>query len=183
MSTSPQQPNYEQPGLFEVGTTVSFGLTDPSAQPHITHTFLPAANAPNVAPATAAIPTVVTAEPGVSVPVSDRALVLEEFVIPAIAGIGQREALQDAMFTDDAPELSQRKVERAAENAKDMERSAWNLLYRTLGYEAAAAAGVGDPTSGKRLVSEDLQRLKAQYGRGKPKERSAFLKILKTQRH
>ena len=180
--SSPNQPNHEQPGLFDIATSVTFGLTDPSTPPHITTTFLPAATPAEVVPVSPVSRPAETAEPGVSVLVSERARILAEFVLPLVAGVGQRDALQDVMFTADAPELSRRKVLRAGENAKDMERTAWNLLYRSLGYEAAAAAGIGDPNSGKRLVSEDLRRLKDQYGRGKPKERAVFLKILKTQR-
>lgn len=178
------QPQLPQPGLFEIAAVATFGHTDPSTPPRyntqITATDFAAAEAVHLASIAAASPTCLQAVPGTSVRVVERAEILQRYVLPLIGAVAMREALQDAVFSVDAPDLTAGAVRTAAENAKDMRRSAWAIVYKSLGYEAAAAADIGDPKSVKRVVNEDLARLTKQYGRGKSPDRIAFSQLLKT---
>lgn len=185
---NPQPVQPQELTLFDVQRTVSFGSTDPSATPHVHLTFSPTVQ--NEQSSNEVIqPTIHDAQEGVSVNVKERAKILGEFVLPLLAGIGKRQALKDAMFTDRSAVIvdqygddTNKRVQRAGDNAQDMERTLWNLLYKSMKYEDAAAAGVGNPVTVKRVVSDDVQRLKNQYGRGHAKENQAYRKVLKRQR-
>lgn len=182
--------------LFGVSRTVTWGVSDPLTPTQIDVQFHPIdhdlAEAKAKGAEAAAIPPVIVidAEPGQAVSITDRARILHDFVLPSIAGVAMRGAMQDAMFTDAADNITERygadtgkRVRSAAENAKDMQRTTWNILYTSLGYQAVAATGIDGSHNAKRWVSEDLQSLNNLYGRGKAAERNAFLKVLSIQRN
>ena len=175
MDQSKAQSHQDQLGLFDVQTTVTFGSTDAAAEPQFNHQFLPASLPTIIAPP------IEIAEPGVAVSVFERARILGDLVLPLLAGIAQRDALQDAVYTATPPDISLRGLHRAAANAQDMKRNAWNLLHSALGYEAAASH-LGVTASAERLVSEDVAALQSHYGRGQSSARKSFQKLLRQQR-
>lgn len=175
MSRSKAQLHQDQLGLFDVQTTVTFGSTDAAAEPQFNHQFLPASLPAVIAPP------IEIAEPGIAVTVFERARILGNLVLPLLAGIAQREGLQDAVYTATPPDISLRALHRAAANDQDMKLTAWNLLHSALGYEAAASY-LGVTASAKRLVSEDVAALESHYGRGRAQARKSFQKLLRQQR-
>lgn len=196
MSNFVENEQTNQLELFGVSRTVTWGVPDPLTPPQIDVQFHPIdydlAEAKAKEVEAAAIPPVIVidAEPGQAISINERARILGKFVLPCIAGVAMREAMQTAMYTPAAADITNRygvntekRVRSAAENAKDMQRTAWNILYTSLGYQAVAATGIDGSHNAKRWVSEDLQRLNNLYGRGKAAERNAFLKVLSIQRN
>lgn len=175
MGISGEQVSQDQLGLFDIQTTVTFGSTDPTAQPQFDYHYGPAGLPPNTASQ------IEIAESGIATSVYERARILGELVLPLLAGIAQRDGLQDAVHTATPPLISHQGVRQAAANAQDMKRTTWNILHAALGYEAAASH-MGAVSSAQRLVNEDLATLQSRYGRGQSKARKAFQKLLQQQR-